>query len=266
MKYVSAVTINAYQKAGTPLITLDNEVLTTAKQAGWYDYTQRVLGGDGAQFIKDADGKITDISIIITDNKFGDDDIASNQITDPSLPVIREIPVEPIKIIEKTFESSENVSALAAEYTNLKLLETFIDKTVTTTELVDNPLACLPEWTLQLLNIPLKISQEVTKIEKIVAPLNGTGNSLANTITGNSAANVLTGLGGADTFVFGDKDVISDFNAAQGDKIDLHAVKFVRFDSTTQTLQADTNSDGIADASIQLLGVSSLPSEALITK
>ena len=313
MKYVSATTIDDYQKAGMPLVTLDGEKLTTAKQAGWYDFTQRVSGGDGAFFVKDANGKITDIEIILTDNQFGDDDIASNQITDPSLPVIREIPIvvspitpvvpvipivpvvdptkpvviEPVKPVEKTLESSADVSALPADYTNLTLQNTLIDKTVTQTELVDNPLACLPEWTLKMLNIPLKISQDVTTTEKVVAPLNGTGNSLPNKIVGNSAANILNGVGGSDTltgglgadiFVFGDKDVITDFNVTQGDKIDLRGVatKFVttftksagqvRFDSATQTLQADTNGDGNGDVSIQLLGVSSLTSDALITK
>ena len=290
MKYISAATINAYKKAGIPLISLDNEALTSAKQAGWYDYTQRISGGDGATFIKDATGKITDMSIIITDNKFGDNDVASNQITDPGLPVIREIPVELIKpvvpivepikpvVIEpvKTFESSANVSALAAEYANLTLLETMIDQTVTTTQSVEDPFANLPEWTLKMLGISLKPSQEVTTTTiQVVAPLNGTGNDLANKITGNSANNILNGLGGvdtltgglgADTFVFGDKDVITDFNVAQGDKIDLNGAKFLRFDSTTKMLEADTNGDGIADASIQLLGVSSLPVEALITK
>ncbi|MCD5975240.1 beta strand repeat-containing protein, partial [Pseudomonas quasicaspiana] len=69
--------------------------------------------------------------------------------------------------------------------------------------------------------------------------LNGTGNALINTMIGNSGNNILnggagndtlTGGSGADTFVFnllselglGDKrDAITDFNSAQGDKIDL---------------------------------------------
>lgn len=282
MKYVSADTINAYKKAGLPLVTLDGEALTTAKQAGWYDYTQRVSGGDGAHFLKDASGKITDIEIVITDNQFGDDDIASNQITDPSLPVVLAVP------IGKTLESSTDVSSLAAEFTNLTLQETLIDKKITTTQLVDNPSACLPEWTLKLLNIPLKINQDVTTTIQVVAPLNGTGNALANKIVGNSADNILNGLGGADTltgglgadtFVFSDKDVITDFDATQGDKIDVRGIGAkslvatftkqagqLRFDSATQTLQADTNGDGNADATLQLLGVTSFSADALITK
>ena len=293
MKYVSAATINAYKKAGIPLITLDGEKLTTAKQAGWYDYTQRTEGGDGAHFIKDASGKIIDIEIIFTDNKFGDDNVASSQITDPSLPVIRETPVVvtpviPEKPVEKTFESSADVSALPSDYTNLTLQDTLIDKTVTKTELVDNPLACLPNWTTNLLNIPAKISQEITTTEKVVAPLNGVGNALDNKLVGNSANNILNGLAGADTltgglgadtFVFGDKDVVTDFSRTQGDKIDVRgtgATNFVaaftkhvgqiRFDSTTQTLQIDTTGDGNADMAMQLVGVLTLPVEALVLK
>ena len=286
MKYVSAATIDDYQKAGIPLVTLDGEKLTTAKQAGWYDFTQRTPGGDGASFIKDASGKITDIEIILTDNQFGDDDIATNQITDPSLPVIRDIPV--VTTPEKTLESSVDVPALPADYTNLTLQDTLIDKTVTKTELVDNPLACLPGWTSKLLNIPAKISQEVTTTEKVVAPLNGTGNALNNKIVGNSANNILNGLGGADTltgglgadtFVFGDKNVVTDFSVAQGDKIDVRGtgandfvstftkhIGQIRFDSTTQMLQIDTTGNGNADIAMQLVGVSTLPVDALVLK
>jgi Ca2+-binding RTX toxin-like protein len=189
--------------------------------------------------------------------------------------------------ITATVESGVNVLTLAPEYANLTLLESTFDKTVTTKQLVDNPLACLPAWTLKILKIPLKISQEVTIIQKIVEPLNGSGNNLANKIIGNSAANVLNGLegadtltggGGADLFVFGDKDVITDFSTAQGDKIDMRGVatkwvvnftkspQEILFDSATHLLQADINGDGNADVSIQLLGVSSLTLNNLLTK
>jgi acetolactate synthase small subunit len=189
--------------------------------------------------------------------------------------------------ITATVESGVNVLTLAPEYANLTLLESTFDKTVTTKQLVDNPLACLPAWTLKILKIPLKISQEVTIIQKIVEPLNGSGNNLANKIIGNSAANVLNGLegadtltggGGADLFVFGDKDVITDFSTAQGDKIDMRGVatkwvvnftkspQEILFDSATHLLQADINGDGNADVSIQLLGVSSLTLNDLLTK
>ncbi|MBV5309134.1 S-layer family protein [Chromatium okenii] len=95
--------------------------------------------------------------------------------------------------ITATLESAVNVLTLAPEYANLTLLESTFDKTVTSKQLVDNPLACLPTWTLKILKIPLKISQEVTTIQKIVEPLNGSGNNLANKIMGNSAANSWTG-------------------------------------------------------------------------
>lgn len=65
--------------------------------------------------------------------------------------------------------------------------------------------------------------------------INGTGNSLANTILGNNAANtlnggtgadILSGKGGADVFLFGTSsglDTISDFSATQGDSINVNA-------------------------------------------
>ena len=71
---------------------------------------------------------------------------------------------------------------------------------------------------------------------------NGTGNSLGNKIIGNNKRNILKGLGGADTltggsgvdtFVYTDTsdspnqyngDLITDFNAFIGEKIDLSAV------------------------------------------
>ncbi len=55
--------------------------------------------------------------------------------------------------------------------------------------------------------------------------LNATGNSYNNVLTGNAGNNVLTGGYGADTFVLagGGHDTITDFSAAQGDKIDLSA-------------------------------------------
>jgi serralysin len=84
------------------------------------------------------------------------------------------------------------------------------------------------------------------------SPINGTGNSLANTITGNAAVNFLDGGGGddiviggggldfltggagADRFVFNPGDIagttwnstdqISDFSQAAGDKIDLSGI------------------------------------------
>ena len=67
------------------------------------------------------------------------------------------------------------------------------------------------------------------------ANLDATGNSLVNVLVGNNGNNVLdggygndtlTGGHGADTFVFGTgsgKDTITDYSAAEGDKINVHA-------------------------------------------
>ena len=67
------------------------------------------------------------------------------------------------------------------------------------------------------------------------ANINGTGNSLANTVSGNSGNNILnggtgndtlTGHGGADVFLFGASsgiDSITDFSAGEGDSINVHA-------------------------------------------
>lgn len=141
----------------------------------------------------------------------------------------------------------------------------------------------------------------------------GTGNALANTLVGNAAANALSGLGGddilnggggkdalsgglgADRFVFapGDfggatvatADTIADFNAAEGDRIDLRAVDanstslatneafaFIGsaafgkvagqlrvFQNATNTfVQGDANGDGAADFLLVLDGLRTL--------
>ena len=80
MKYVSAEAF-----AALPQGTLDNAG-TPITGAGWYDFTQRVPGGDGARFITAA-GKLTAIELIITDNAFGDNNLAVGLVTDPGLPV-----------------------------------------------------------------------------------------------------------------------------------------------------------------------------------
>jgi Ca2+-binding RTX toxin-like protein len=144
--------------------------------------------------------------------------------------------------------------------------------------------------------------------------LSGTGNTLANKITGNSGANLLQGLGGADAinggkgddsiyggtgldgltggkgadsffFELGDTgagkktaDTITDFHAAEGDRIELHAIDAdtgskgnqdftfigsaafhhkageLRFDKTSSDtwIYGDTNGDGKADLAIHL--------------
>jgi hypothetical protein len=87
--------------------------------------------------------------------------------------------------------------------------------------------------------------------------INGTGNSLANTITGNTAANILNGGDGNDTLIGGlgndtlsgglgadifrfdttpnsttNRDRITDFNGAHGDRIQLDQSVFNAFPTT----------------------------------
>lgn len=132
-----------------------------------------------------------------------------------------------------------------------------------------------------------------------------TGNNLDNLLQGNTAANMLAGGAGADTlaggaggdtlaggrgadtFVFasladmstgaGLRDVVTDFNAGQGDKIDLSAVAAFAYigaagfsDVAGQLrfsagiLSGDVNGDGVADFEIQLTGVRSFDTAALV--
>lgn len=77
IKFVSQATITA---AGQGAITdLDGNAIT---KEGWYNFTQRSPGGDGARFIVD-NGKITGIELILTDNAFGDSNALLNKIQDP---------------------------------------------------------------------------------------------------------------------------------------------------------------------------------------
>lgn len=77
MKYVDATAVTA------GVFDLDNQRITAP---GWYDFTQRTAGGDGARFIT-AGGIITGIELIITDNAFGDNDPTVGRIFDPGVPV-----------------------------------------------------------------------------------------------------------------------------------------------------------------------------------
>lgn len=141
----------------------------------------------------------------------------------------------------------------------------------------------------------------------------GTGNALANTLSGNAdnnilsgqngndvlngygGADILTGGRGGDTFEFlalgdmgvglGGRDVITDFKAAQADKIDLSDVDAdagtggdqafayigaavfsaagqLRFENGI--LAGETTGDGVADFEIQLTGVRSFDAAAAI--
>jgi len=82
IKYISQEAIDA---AGGHLIDLDGKEIT---KAGWYDFTQRKAGGDGARFLSNADGKIEYIELTITDNAFGDNDPTVGKILDPGVPVL----------------------------------------------------------------------------------------------------------------------------------------------------------------------------------
>ena len=151
---------------------------------------------------------------------------------------------------------------------------------------------------------------------------NGYGNSLANTLTGNAYANmlnggagndillggdgndylfgsagmdILTGGAGADTLAFKAltdsvdsalRDVITDFSASDGDRINLSALDanvrikknqaFTYIDTSdfsgvagqlhfqSGILSGDVNGDAIADFSIQLIGVTSLAAYDII--
>lgn len=114
------------------------------------------------------------------------------------------------------------------------------------------------------------------------ADINGTGNALGNAITGNAGVNILTGLGGddtldggagadtliggsgADTFLFkaatafSSVDTVTDFNAAEGDKLDLGDL-LTSFDPVTMALTdwvriSDSGSDSIVEVDRDGLG------------
>ncbi len=166
------------------------------------------------------------------------------------------------------------------------------------------------------------LGSNVENLTLIGTALNGLGNSLNNVLTGNDLANtlnggagddtlvggggndiliggagrdILTGGLGADNFVFQTltdspnstlRDVITDFSAAAGDRIDLAAIdantrlagdqafSFIGASAFTRVagqlhftggiLSGDVNGDGVADFSIQLTGVSSLSSAAYV--
>jgi hypothetical protein len=83
-KFVSTATISAYADAGITLTDLSGLPVTTS---GWFDYTQRTAGGDGASF-KDFnnDGKVDAIILTLTDNSFGDNNPIANRLRDPGNP------------------------------------------------------------------------------------------------------------------------------------------------------------------------------------
>ncbi|WP_460885323.1 VCBS domain-containing protein, partial [Ramlibacter solisilvae] len=148
-------------------------------------------------------------------------------------------------------------------------------------------------------NYTLGVNQENLTLGGL-GSLSGSGNALSNLIVGNAANNVLNGFGGADTLTGGlgadtftfsaaadtsvaTPDEVTDFNARQGDKIDLRAIdarldmagdqafRFIgtaafsgnaagqlRFDAASHTLLGSTDADTDAEFAIVLTGVSSL--------
>ncbi len=108
--------------------------------------------------------------------------------------------------------------------------DTIIERGTSLAE-IDTVLSSMADYTLStnLENLTLRFADN----------LNGTGNAMNNVITGNTGNNVLDGGAGADTlsggtgadtFVFStlneigfgaNRDIITDFNSLQGDKIDL---------------------------------------------
>lgn len=167
---------------------------------------------------------------------------------------------------------------------------------------------------LSAVSLTLAVNVENLSLLDAAGAARATGNALNNLLTGNASANALSGgtgndtlnggggadtlAGGrgADTFVFaalsdlgvgtGLRDVVTDFKALQGDRIDLSAIDAVtgspgndvfafigaaafsgaagqlRFDAGI--LAGDVTGDGVADFEIQLAGVRSFDALALI--
>ena len=85
IKFVSQDSIKQAQTSGQPLEDLDGNLID---QEGWYDFTQRrdntgALKGDGAKLVFDNQGKLQGINLTLTDNRFGDNDPAEMQLSDP---------------------------------------------------------------------------------------------------------------------------------------------------------------------------------------
>ncbi len=114
-----------------------------------------------------------------------------------------------------------------------------------------------------------------------------------DTLIGGVGADILTGGQGADVFKFNNasetgitsatRDVITDFNPSEGDKIDVYSIygtfRFIgsdtfnfgfdgweqlRFDATSHILYGNTNGDSKPEFSIQLNGVKSLVADDFI--
>jgi Ca2+-binding RTX toxin-like protein len=78
--------------------------------------------------------------------------------------------------------------------------------------------------------------------------INGTGNSLNNTLTGNSAANILTGGAGNDTYVVGAGDTVVE-NAAEGTDLVQSSVTFTLGDNVEKLTLTGTGAiDGTGNS------------------
>lgn len=135
-------------------------------------------------------------------------------------------------------------------------------------------------------SVNFTLAPSLENLELYGAALRGTGNSAGNALTGNANANVLSGLGGgdildgglgadtltggagADIFTFtatdGASDTVTDFNRAQGDKIDIadlltgfdpltdDITQFVRIDSVGTGSVLFVDADGGGDSFVQI--------------
>jgi hypothetical protein len=169
MVYISADTINSYAEAGKPLKDLDGNALTNTAQAGWYDFTARTPGGDGARYITE-NGKITGIEITSTDGAFGDVSAVNGEFSYYGVPVSA----------AATTVTSDSSITLADGIDNLMLNN--VSKLA-----IPSTATCLPDWLA-------KMAGDAKQPVKTVANLNGTGNSWDNEITGNNGNNKLVGL------------------------------------------------------------------------
>jgi hypothetical protein len=109
-KYVSREAIDA----SGDLIDLSGAVIATP---GWYDFTRRTSGGDGARFVVSG-GKIQGIDLIFTDNAFGDDNPSLDRISDPGAPAFLP-PVPPPQLV--TTKDGKGLKLIGSEGQSLWL-------------------------------------------------------------------------------------------------------------------------------------------------
>jgi trimeric autotransporter adhesin len=85
------------------------------------------------------------------------------------------------------------------------------------------------------------------------AAVNGTGNTLDNTLTGNSAANVLTGGAGNDTYYVGTGDTVTEAAAAGTDTVYVGVTWTLATNVENLTLTGTTAVNGTGNASANLI-------------